>query len=182
MRISSFSVVLSFIVLMIIGAVMIPLVDVGDKPVAQNGNVIMIRVGWPNTSAKVVEEKVTSPLEGMISAIKGVESVSSNSFFGRSEIDVTLKRNTDVASAKFEIASLIRQTYDKLPQGVWYPWIGGGYEKGQHGSGDENELLLTYQIASNMPPDMIKKYQSLVERMVTNDHNRCFCQLRRQNR
>ena len=71
MKISSFSIILSFVVLMLIGTAMVPLVNIGEKPQIEQRKNIIITYGWPNMAAKVVEQNVTSTMEGVISSIKG---------------------------------------------------------------------------------------------------------------
>ena len=81
-RVSSFSLLLTMIILMIIGAALIPLVDVGSSPKPRQGKTLTISYGWQNASPKVVEQEVTSKIEGLVSAVKGVAEVSSESYFG----------------------------------------------------------------------------------------------------
>ena len=81
-RVSSFSLLLTMIILMIIGAALIPLVDVGSSPKPRQGKTLTISYGWRNASPKVVEQEVTSKIEGLVSAVKGVAEVSSESYFG----------------------------------------------------------------------------------------------------
>lgn len=156
MKLSSFSIILVFVVMMIIGASMIPLIEISDKPVMRYEKNIMVRVGWPNIPANIVEQKVTCPLEGVLSSVDGVQNVYSVSSFGESSIDVILKPDANVSSVKLAVSSIIRQTYNKLPEGVWYPWIGGGKEKRRNDN--ESKLLLTYQIHSSMNPEILRDY------------------------
>ena len=96
MKPSSFTVTLTFVILMIIGVAVAPLIDVGTEPAPRQGKTLTIRYEWPNVSAKVIEQNLTSPIEGMVAALKGVASVSSTSYFGSNEIVVKLKEKTDV--------------------------------------------------------------------------------------
>ena len=68
MKLSSFSVILTFVILMIVGAALLPLVDVGTEPQNQRDNRLVIRCEWPQVSAKIVEQNLTTPIEGMVSA------------------------------------------------------------------------------------------------------------------
>lgn len=163
MKPSSFTVILTFVILMIVGLALAPLIDVGTDPTPRQGKSMTIRYSWPNVSAKAVEQNLTSPIEGMVAALKGVESVSSKSYFGHNEIVVKLKEGTDVSSVRFEIASMLRQSYGRLPKGVSFPTITGG-EVVSDENGGENKLLLTYQVNADMKPDLIK---SFVEANVT---------------
>lgn len=155
MKPSSFTVILTFVILMVVGAALAPLIDVGTEPAPRQGKTMTITYDWPNVSAKVVEQNLTSPVEGMVGALKGVESVASKSYFGRSEIVVKLKDGTDVSAVRFEIASILRQSFDRLPEGVAFPSISGGEVASD---GDGQTLLLTYQVNADMRQDQIKSF------------------------
>lgn len=157
MKPSSFTVILTFVILMVVGAALAPLIDVGTEPTPRQGKSITIKFFWPNTAAKTVEQNLTSPVEGLVVALKGVEKVASKSYFGQSEIVVKLKDGTDVSAARFEIASILRQSYDRLPEGVSFPTISGGEVPGDQ-SGDGQTLLLTYQVNADMRPEHIKSF------------------------
>ena len=158
MKTSSFTVILTFVVLMVIGVAVVPLLDVGVEPTPRQGKTITITYGWPNVSAKVIEQNLTSPIEGMVSSLKGVESVASNSYFGRNEIIVNLKEQADVSAVRFEISSFLRQSYGRLPKGVSYPSVSGGEVVNARSSHREDVLLLTYQVNADMQPELIKDY------------------------
>nr|WP_262501361.1 efflux RND transporter permease subunit [Phocaeicola paurosaccharolyticus] len=81
------------------------MLKVGTEPMERQGKTLSINFDWPGVSAKVVEQNVTSPIEGIVTSVKGIESVSSDSYFGRSEIRVQLKPESDVSSIRFEISS-----------------------------------------------------------------------------
>ena len=158
MKISSFTVILSFCILMVIGVALAPLLDVGVEPMPRQGKTITVKYSWPNTSAKVIEQNLTSPVEGMLAAIKGVESVSSKSSWGKSEVYVKLKENAKVSSVRFEISSMLRQSYERLPDGISYPDVSGGEVVYQKSSRDNQQLLLTYQVNADMQTNLIGEY------------------------
>lgn len=158
MKPSSFTVIMTFCILMILGVAAMPLLDVGVEPIPHQGKTITIKYLWPNTSAKVVEQNLTSPVEGMISALKGVEAVSSTSYMGRSEIKVRLKEDAKVSSVRFEISSLLRQSYGRLPQGISYPEVSGGEVVYMNSSRNNQQLLLTYLVNADMYTNQIYEY------------------------
>ena len=160
MKLSSFSVILTFVILMIVGAALLPLVDVGTEPQNQRDNRLVIRCEWPQVSAKIVEQNLTTPIEGMVSALKGVERVSSRSSYGSSEIVVWAKEKVDVAALRFLVTSLLRQSYAKLPKGAGYPVVEGGEVTDGARMHQEQQLLLTYQVNGDMTPEMLKKLVS----------------------
>lgn len=159
-RVSSFSLLLTMIILMIIGAALIPLVDVGSSPKPRQGKTLTISYGWRNASPKVVEQEVTSKIEGLVSAVKGVAEVSSESYFGSGRVTVVLKKEADVSAVKFEISSLLKQVRKKLPEEVSYPELTGGEVVNDGAPQKESPVkhLLTYQVNSNLKGEQIKEY------------------------
>lgn len=122
----SFSVILTMCILMLIGMALIPRLDISNKPRPRQGKTLYVTYSWEGASAKVIEQNVTSRIEGLCASVGGVKNVSSNSYFGSGNVSVELKKQASVSAVKFEIASLIRQVYGKLPKGVSYPTVSGG--------------------------------------------------------
>src|SRR3712207_7294875 len=59
----SFSILLTVCILMIIGMALVPGLDISNKPRPQQGKTLNISYYWQGTSAKVVEQNVTSRSE-----------------------------------------------------------------------------------------------------------------------
>lgn len=152
----SFSILLTVCILMIIGMALIPGLDISNKPRPRQGKTLNISYHWQGASAKVVEQNVTSRIEGLVSSVRGVESVSSESNFGSGNVTVQLKKNASVSGVKFEIASLLRQVRDKLPKEVTYPELSGGEIVTGRGR-DKDARILSYRIKADMPDIEIKK-------------------------
>ena len=157
-RISPFTLLMVMAICMMAGVAVIPLLDVEPEPRPRQGKTLTVSFRWPGTSPKVIEQNVTSRIEGVVSAVKGVESVSSVSNFGSGKVEIELKRKADVAAVKFEIASSIKQIYRKFPEGVSYPAVSGGEAEPSAGKEDKEKLLLTYQLNSGMKDDRLKEY------------------------
>lgn len=147
---------------MIIGAALVPGLDISNKPRPQQGKTLNISYRWQGASAKVVEQNVTSRIEGLVSSIRGVESVSSVSNFGSGNVTVQLKKNASISSIKFEIASLLRQVRDKLPQDVSFPELSGG-EVVTGRERDRDTHILSYRINASMPD---REIRMLAERTI----------------
>ena len=158
MKVSNFTLLLVLAILITIGAALIPLVDVADKPRPRQGKTLTVSFWWQGASAKVIEQNVTSRIEGLVSSVKGVESVRSESYFGWGTVTAELKKNADVSSVKFEIASLLKQVRKRLPQGVSYPNLSGGEVVNEQSRKETTRLLLTYQINSNLSDEQLKEY------------------------
>jgi len=158
MKISNFTLLLLMVILMVIGAALIPRIDAADSPRPRQGKTLTVTFEWSGASAKVIEQNVTSRIEGLIVSVKGVESVRSESYLGWGQVTAELKKNADVSSVKFEIASLLRQVRKRLPEGVSYPDLSGGEVVNEQSRKETTRLLLTYQVNSNLSDEQLKEY------------------------
>ncbi len=150
-KLSSFSVILVFVVLIIIGAGVIPLLNIQYAP-TQKKSSLNINFSWSGASAKLVEMEVTSRIEGLVASVSGVKNISSFSTKEGGSVTAEFKKGANMESVRFEIATLIRQIYKKLPDGVSYPVISGS------SSGSEMQPILTFTINANIPTQEIQAY------------------------
>lgn len=153
-RFSSFSILTIFCCLSIIGLSLIPLLSVQLKPSQQNST-LSVNYNWKDASSKILEQEVTSKLEGVFNTVKGIRNIISTSSKGRGKIVLDFKKNSDMDVIRFEIASLIRQIYTELPDGVSYPQIAGGF---QDNDNERKRAILSYSINAHESPYYIKKY------------------------
>jgi len=153
----SFSIILTMCILMIIGIALIPRLDISNKPRPRQGKTLSVSYSWSGASAKVIEQNVTSRIEGLCASVNGVESVSSDSYFGSGRVTVELKKQASVSAVKFEIASLIRQVYGKLPKGVSYPDVSGGEVVTGKSEKSQVRNILAYTINANKSDREIRK-------------------------
>ena len=159
MRISNFSVLLTACILLIIGVALTPLIDVASKPRPRQGRDLWINYTWNGAPAKVIEQNVTAPIEGMMVAVRGVESVESESRFGSGWVKVTLKPDVRVFAIRFEIASLLRQLHSRLPDGVSMPTLSGGdIVDNTRRQKEEAVHLLSYNISSRLNSAQLQDY------------------------
>jgi multidrug efflux pump subunit AcrB len=153
MKVSSFSIILSFVCLMTLGMFMIPKLPVKLNPSRQLP-VVNISFSMPGQSARIVEMEVTSKVEAMLSRINGVQKVSSLSSAGHGRITVQLSKHTDIDMARFEISTIIRQTWSSLPEGVNYPYI---YISGT-ANNESVQPYLRYTVNAPFSPVQIQMY------------------------
>src|SRR5690606_14243706 len=150
-KFSSFSIILLFLCLSIIGASVIPLLSVQLAPSRTSPN-LSVSFSWNDVSAKVIEQEVTSKLEGVFNTVKGVKDISSISEKGKASISIDFKKGTNLDAVRFELANLIRQSYTEVPEGVSYPYIS------LNSVNENNTPILSYSINANESPYYIKKY------------------------
>jgi multidrug efflux pump subunit AcrB len=122
MKNSSFSTILIFACLSIVGCFLLIRLPVKLNPSRQLP-VVNLSYSMPGQSARVVEMEVTSKVEAMLSRIKGVENIQSRSSTGYGRVTVRLSKHTNPEMARFEVSTIIRQMWPSLPEGLSYPYI-----------------------------------------------------------
>jgi multidrug efflux pump subunit AcrB len=120
--ISSFSVIVTFIAIAILGCAVVPLLPVKLSP-SNTLPAITVSYSVPGSSARIVESNVTSKLESMLSRIEGVKHVKSTSSSSYGRINLEFDRNTDMQVARFDAAMVVRQAWSSMPQNANYPQI-----------------------------------------------------------
>ena len=150
-RISSFSVILIFVVLTVAGIGVIPLLNVQYKPSGKSST-ISISYEWNGASARVIESEVTAVLEGLVSTVSGIEEITSASRKDRGSISAKFNARADMDAVRFEIASLIRRVYPKFPVDVTYPRISSSTVN------DRGVSIMDYTINANLTTNKIEEY------------------------
>ena len=150
-RLPAFSVILVFVVLSIAGAAMLPLLSLQYTPTEKKSS-LTVTAAWSGASAKLMESEVTQVLEGLASSIEGVGSVESVSRKGSGSVTLVVKDKRQMERVRFELSTLIRQVWDRMPAGVGYPSISGS------ASGGETESVLIYTINAGLPTGQIERY------------------------
>ena len=114
---SSFTVIVLFVCLSLIGMALVTLLPVKLSP-SRNLPAMTVTFSMPGHSSRIIEAEVTSKLEAMLTRVKGIQHVSSTSDNGQGCITLELDKHADMAATRFEVSTIIRQTWPQLPQGV----------------------------------------------------------------
>ena len=162
---STFTVNILFVMLIIVGAAMIPLLSLQLNPTRYLPS-LTISWMWPEAPVRVVEQEVTTVLEGIFSTVTGVKKISSNTNNESGTINIEFDKNVDLRAKRFEIAALIRESRKRLPARVSYPSISMNMPSNQTGS-----TILSFQINGNaslsyiytLAEEQIKPRISLIE-------------------
>ena len=85
--------------------------------------VISITTDYRGASAQVVETKITQPLEGRISGIEGVKTISSRSSDGRSRITLEFETSRNIDAAANDVRDSIGGVVRSLPEEATPPQI-----------------------------------------------------------
>ena len=85
--------------------------------------VISVQTSLRGANATVVENQVTEPLEESVNAIEGVETLTSRSSQGSSNINVEFELGTDLDAAAAEVRDRVSRARGRLPDEVEEPVI-----------------------------------------------------------
>lgn len=121
-KVSSFTLIVTFVCLALVGIALIPLLPVKLNP-SRTLPGFTVNFSMPGTSSRVIEMEVTSKLEAMLARIRGVQKINSTSGNGFGSITVELDKHASIDAARFEASTIIRQTWSQLPSGISYPVI-----------------------------------------------------------
>ncbi|CAA0188198.1 efflux RND transporter permease subunit [Tenacibaculum maritimum] len=136
----------------ILGYFIIPKLSVRLNP-SESLPSISVKYDWTNASPYLLEREVTSVLENGFSTLKGLSKLSSKSSKGNGYIILELDKHTQIDNIRFEIATIIRQLYKKLPEQVSYPTISVNKP-----NEDENRrAFLSYTINAPQTPFVIQE-------------------------
>ena len=139
---SSFSIIVVFLALMIIGIAFIPMLNVRFKP-SRKLPQITISYQWANTSPKIIEEE-TSKIEGVLGKLSQVKSIESISSVGSGRIEIKFDKNTDLNKKRYEVSTLIRQLRSNFPDEMSYPEISSNLD-----TEEENTSFMVLTVNAN---------------------------------
>jgi multidrug efflux pump subunit AcrB len=107
---------------------------------------------WPLAPSRVIEQEVTSTLEGFVSTVPGVKKIKSITQNGSGYINLEFDRGTDLQAKRFEVASILREAKNKLPPQVSYPIVRMNMPDNETGTD-----ILIYEINGTASPAYIQK-------------------------
>lgn len=120
--ISSFSVIVAFIAVALLGCAMLPLLPVRLNT-SETLPAINVNFSMQGSSARTIESEATSRLESALARVAGVKHIKSRSRAGSGTVTIELDRNADVGMARFEAAMAVRQIWSSMPENASYPQI-----------------------------------------------------------
>ena len=118
-----FRVFIVFVVLSVVGVAVIPGLNVSYVPNEIRSPSLTVSYRLPKSSPDIVERLATSPIENALSQIKGVNKVYSVSKYNVGTVRLDFDKDEDMAFRKFEVNSIIRNIYKKLPENLSYPLV-----------------------------------------------------------
>lgn len=151
-NLSSFTLIVTFVCLSLIGVVLVPLLPVKLAP-SHTLPGLTVSFSMPGNSSRVIEAEVTSKLEAMMARVKGIRKVNSTSDNGSGSISLDLDKHANIDVTRFEVSTIIRQTWPQLPEGVSYPQIST-----RRSDDKASRPFITYTLNAPANPILIQQY------------------------
>lgn len=148
----SFRITIIFILFILCGLSLIRYINFEISPNSKS-SLITVNFNWPGTEPRVIEQEVTSKLEALFAQVKGIREISSTSGNEKGTILISLDKNSDKDAIRFEVSSLIRQTWSGMPAAATYPVISLN-QTGQ----ERQRPLLTYNLNAPASASVVQKY------------------------
>ncbi|MDX1673250.1 MAG: efflux RND transporter permease subunit [Longimicrobiales bacterium] len=115
---------------------------------------LSIQAEWQGSSPEAVEAFVTSPLEGEIQQVAGVEKIRSTSQAGQASIQVEFDRETDMDFARLELSERLASLRDELPPGVTprvIPYVPREFR-------EQQRPFLEYTVTGSYTPEALRAH------------------------
>ncbi len=150
-KIPSFTIIVSFVCLSLIGLALLPLIPVRESTSAVLSG-LSVNYSMPGASPLTVEKETTVKLERMLARINGVKCMRSVSSNGNGTINLEFNRDTDMGMARLDVSSAIRQVWPEISAMTSYPQI-----VMRQSDVKAMESFIRYSICANAPlRDMLK--------------------------
>ena len=149
---SPFTLIVAFVCLSLVGLALMPMLPVKLSP-SRTLPGLTVSFSMPGNSSRVIEAEVTSRLEGMLTRVKGVKNVNSTSDNGSGSITLELDKHADMDATRFEVSTIVRQTWPQLPDGVSYPQI-----TARRSNENATRPFITYTLNAPATPILIQRY------------------------
>lgn len=153
-KISSFSLIAAFICLMLAGMAIATQLPYKSRATAELPKVIINFNTRLPQSPRIVENEVTNKIEQALGTLKDVESIKSQSSEGRGSITIMLKSGTDLETAKFHVATVIRRLWSQISEISYYPSVQG------YTAEDGHRAFMRYFLNANIPEKDLVEYAS----------------------
>jgi HAE1 family hydrophobic/amphiphilic exporter-1 len=140
-----------FVVMLIASIITLGIISYLNIPVDLLPNIeqptLFVSTDYQGAAAEDVENIVTKPLENALGTVEGLDTISSQSREGNSQVSLTFKLGTDIKFAELKVIEKVQQVSPTFPDGVSDPRI-------RHFSSDDRPIM-TMSIAGPRPlPDL----------------------------
>ena len=126
--------------------------------------VVSVSTDYPGASASVVETRVTQPVEDSIAGIEGIDTISSVSRDGSSQVTITFRLSRDIEAAANDVRNSVSRIVSNLPDEVEPPQV-------QKAEADSSPIMFINMTSTTMNRMDLTDYADryIVDRLSTVD-------------
>lgn len=139
---SGFRVIVVFVLFALVGLAITPLLNLKLHP-EESLQRVFITFRLPGGTPRMVENQVTSRLEGLVASLNGVADIESVSQMGGGRVSIGLNRYASPEKFRVALSMAIRQAWDNFPKEALYPEISTSAP-----STIRETAMLTYRVES----------------------------------
>jgi multidrug efflux pump subunit AcrB len=115
---------------------------------------LTINVGWQSAPAEAVESTITAPLEGELSKLMGLKTLSSVSSEGRARLTIEFHPHVNMDMARLEINERLSNLMETLPRDVTPPQVSNYVPE----EVEKMQGFLTYTLSANRHAGEVRRY------------------------
>ncbi len=147
----------------IVGAIALTQLSIREYP-DTDPPVVSVSTTYTGASANVVESRITQPLEGRLAGVEGIETITSTSRDGRSDITIEFRAGRDVDSAANDVRDRVAGAAADLPEDALPPEV-------RKVDADASPIIFFFVNAPSWEPVKLGEYvdRVLVDRFSTID-------------
>jgi len=108
--------------ILLLGVLSLSRLPIRQYPMLESST-ITVTTEYPGASAELMQGFITQPIAQAVSAVEGIDYLSSSSVQGRSVITARMELNRDSTQALTEVMAKVNQVRYKLPQQAYDPVI-----------------------------------------------------------
>lgn len=150
---NAFSVLVVFAALSMAGLATLPALKLQRNP-SQPLPQINVRCNWPAATPQITEQQITIPLEGALNTVQGIDKMTSRTTSSSSHITLHVDKDKQLEKVRYEVASVVRRIYPKLPGSATYP----GITLQNPDEESSREPVLVYTVQGRGESHAIKQY------------------------
>ncbi len=158
-----FSVCIIFIVLMLLGAALMPSLSLQMEP-SSRSNLLYVDFSWPGANPEMLEMEVTTKLEGAYARTRGLTKISSVTNQDNGYITLEVDKSENIDAIKLYLSSVTRSLEKEFPDGVILGSVSDGEMRSQDIDNEAEHLLLTYVAVG---PGTSQDVADFIERCIT---------------
>lgn len=146
---------------MLAGLALVPLLPYKSRGTAELPKMTVSFSTRTPQSPRIVENEVTNKIEQGLGTLENVVSITSQSSEGRGEITIDFSPDTDLETAKFHVATIIRRLWSQISDISYYPSIR------EYSVGGGHRAFMRYYLNANVPERELVEYaaENIVPRL-----------------